>query len=164
MGRLCEEAHRPFRRQRPAEDPLNAAINYLSAILERDTRAAVLAAGLHPGFGLLHRPQDRAEACVYDLMEPFRAPLTEGLAVFLFNARRLRPQMFAGVGGGVRISTEGRRALIAGYETAVARRVNVPDRSHKLAWRPMMRRQAQDLAQALRAGDPARFRPYRMEA
>ncbi|OIQ35231.1 MAG: CRISPR-associated endonuclease Cas1 [Roseobacter sp. MedPE-SWchi] len=164
LGLLTDGAAAPFRRQRPAQDPLNAAINYLSAILERDTRAAVLAAGLHPGFGILHRPRNRAEGCVYDLMEPFRAPLTEGQAAFLFNARRLRPEMFTATEMGIRISSSGRRALIAGYEAAVARRINAPGRKIKLAWRPMMKRQAQDLAKALRAGEPDRFTPYLMEA
>ena len=27
-------------------------------------------------------------------MEPFRAPLTEGIAVYLFNSRRLKQEMF----------------------------------------------------------------------
>ncbi len=163
LGRLSKGATRPFRRQRPARDPLNAAINYLTAVLARDMRMAVLEAGLHPGFGLLHRPRDRAEGCIYDLMEPFRAPLTEGLAAYLFNARRLRPEMFSPTETGIRISSSGRRALIAGYESAVARQVNVPGRKHKLAWRPMMLRQAQDLAKALRKDDPALFHPYLME-
>lgn len=164
LGRMTDGAPAPLRRERPARSPLNAAINYLTAILERDIRAAVLSAGLHPGFGLLHRPRDGTEGCVYDMMEPFRAPLTEGQAAFLFNANRLRPEMFTKSGPGIRISTGGRRALIVGYESAVARRVNVPGRGHKLAWRPMMRYQARSLAKALRAGDPALFTPYLMEA
>lgn len=159
LGRLVAGATQPFRRQRPAKDALNAAINYLTAMLERDMSAAVLAAGLHPGFGLLHVPQDGAEGAVYDLMEPFRAPLTEGLAAFLFNASRLRPEMF----DGPRMDATGRDAVIKGYESAVARTVNAPGRTVRLAWRPMMRRQATDLARALRAADPTLFRPYLME-
>lgn len=163
LGRMVAAAPQPFRRVRPAEDPFNATINYLAAILERDLQAAVLAAGLHPGFGALHAPRDGAQALVYDLMEPFRAPLTEGLAAFLFNARRLRPEMFVPVEGGVRLLPEARGAIVKGYETAVARVVNAPGRAVRLAWRAMMKRQAQDLAQAVRAGDPALFRPYLME-
>jgi len=165
LGRLTRGAPQPFRRTRPGLDPLNAVINYLAALLARDMRAGVLAAGLHPGFGALHAARDREDACVYDMMEPFRAPLTEGLAAFLFNARRLRPEMFHALpDGGVRIGRPAVRAIIQGYEQAVAKRVNVTGRRGKLAWRPMMRRQAQDLAVALRAGEIARFAPYLMEA
>ena len=97
-------------------------------------------------------------------MEPFRAPLTEGLVAFLFNARRLRPDMFHTLpDGDVRISRDARTAIIMGYEQAVAKRVKVTGRTIKLAWRPLMRRQAQDLAKALRQGDLSRFQPYLME-
>ena len=165
LGLLTKGAKHPFRRTRPATDPMNATINYLTAILLRDIRTAVLASGLHPGFGTLHAARDRAEACVYDLMEPLRAPLSEGLAAFLFNANRLRPNMFAPVPhGGVRISRDARSAIISGYEQAVAKRVNVTGRSYKMAWRPMMRRQAQDLAKALRDENLGDFQPYLMEA
>lgn len=164
LGRLTRGATRPLRRQRPARDPLNAAVNYLTALLLRDTRVAILSAGLHPGFGLLHASRDRAEAAVYDLMEPFRAPLTEGLAATLFNQRRLRPEMFDVSESGVRMSGAARRAVIAGYESALSRAVNVRGRKGKLAWRPMMRRQALDLAAALRRDDPTLFLPYLMEA
>jgi CRISPR-associated protein Cas1 len=165
LGLLTKTAPQPFRRKRPARDGVNATINYLTAILLRDVNAAVLAAGLHPGFGVLHVARDRGDACVYDLMEPFRAPLTEGLACYLFNANRLRPEMFSQLPDkSVRISRHAVGAIITGYEQAVAKRVNLTSGKGKLAWRPMMRRQAQDLARALRAGDPALFTPYLMEA
>jgi len=163
LGRLVAGAPQPLRRSRPAADPLNAAINWLTGLLERDMLAAVQASGLHPGFGFLHAPRDGAWALVWDLMEPFRAPLTEGLAAFLFNARRLRPEMFVTEGKTVRIDPAGRRALVAGYESALGRVVNAPGRAVRLAWRPMMRHQALSLAAAVRTGDAARFTPYLME-
>jgi CRISP-associated protein Cas1 len=163
LGRMIEGAPHPFRRKRPASDPANAAINWLSAMLERDMTAALGAAGLHPGFGLLHSPRDGALALVWDMMEPFRAPLTEGLTAFLFNARRLKPQMFTPTAEGIRIHPEARAALVRGYEAAVARPVKATGRNIRLAWRPMMRRQAQDYAKAVMQGDAALFQPYLME-
>jgi len=165
LGLLTKNAPQPFLRKRPATDPLNAAINYLTALLARDVRAGVIAAGLHPGFGALHVARDRGDAMVYDMMEPFRAPLTEGLAVFLFNANRLRPEMFSPPGqDGIRMDQLARRALIVGYEDAIAKRIKATGRTTKLAWRVMMRRQAQDLAVALRSNALPEFRPYLMEA
>lgn len=66
--------------------------------------------------------------------------------------------------GGVHISAEARRAIIKGYETYVARRVNAPMRKSKLAWRPLIQAQAFDLAKAFREGDLGLFQPYTMEA
>ena len=155
----------PFRRSRPARDPVNAAINYMTAILERDIRAAIQSVGLHTGFAFLHGARDRHDGLIYDLMEPFRAPLTEGLPVYLFNASRLRPEMFTeGPERAVEISEEGRRAIVLGYEAAVAKRVNRPDGGGKLGWRAMMQYQARSLAQAISGAAPGLFVPYVMEA
>ena len=163
LGLLCDGAACPFRRSRPAKDPLNAAINYLTALLERDIYAALQSAGLHTGFGLLHAARDYSDAAVYDLMEPFRAPLTEGVAVFLFNARRLTAEMFEPGAETTRILQPGIKAIISGYESAISRRINAPGQSVKLAWRPLMRRQALDLAACFR--DPEQdFQAYLMEA
>ncbi|NOX73468.1 MAG: CRISPR-associated endonuclease Cas1 [Alphaproteobacteria bacterium] len=165
LGLLVKDAPTPFRRQRPARGGLNACVNYLTAMLARDVNTAVLAAGLHPGFGALHVARDRGDACVYDMMEPFRAPLSEGLAAFLFNSSRLRAEMFTPLPDkSVRLSRDAVSAIIKGYEQAVARRVNITGRKGKLAWRPMMRRQAVDLARALRAQDMTLFTPYLMQA
>lgn len=153
-----------FRRCRPAQDPVNAVINYMTAILERDMRAAIQCAGLHPGFAFLHGSRDRHDGLVYDLMEPFRAPLTEGLAIYLFNARRLRRDMFCeGSNRAVEIAAEGRRAIVLGYEAAVAKRVNRSDGGGKLAWRAMMQHQARSLAQSVLASKSDAFVPYLME-
>lgn len=163
LGRLADGAPAPFRRLRPARDPLNAAINFLIGLLERDIAQSIAASGLHPGFGFLHAARDGNWALVWDMMEPFRTPLTEGLAAYLFNARRLRPEMFEVSAKSVVIDPAGRRALVQGYETAVGRVVNVPGRGQRLAWRPMMRWQAVRLADAVRKDDAALFTPYLME-
>lgn len=168
-GRQVEGAPVPFRRERPAADPVNAAINWLTGLLERDITDAVNAVGLHAGFGVLHGVSGGDAALVWDMMEPFRTPLTEGLAAFLWNARRLRPEMFRAGRARIEIDPAGKRALVQGYETAVGRVVTAPGKggpgkgAGRLAWRPMMRWQAQRLAEAVRAGDPARFVPYAME-
>ncbi|GAB5510425.1 MAG: hypothetical protein Rhims3KO_18260 [Hyphomicrobiales bacterium] len=163
---LCQHrASHAFRRTRPARDPLNASINYLTAVLERDIRAAIHKAHLHTGLAFLHGTRDRHDGLVYDLMEPFRAPLTEGLVVYLFNARRLREDAFTTDRNGLAlINSDGRHAIIRGYETAVARAVNRSDGRGKLQWRAMMQHQAQTLAKAINQKDPEHFVPYLMEA
>ena len=165
LGLLCEGAQAPFRRIRPATDALNAALNYMGALLQRDIGAAISHTHLHPGIGFLHRVSDQTEGLVYDFMDIFRAPLVEGAVVYLFNARRLRPDMFMALpDDGIRIASEGRRALIKHYEQALAKRVKAPNHETKLAWRPLMRRQVQDLALAFRQSQPDLFTPYLMEA
>lgn len=163
LGRLTAIAPQPFRRQRPAADPLNAAINYLTAMLARDVRAALLHAGLHPGFGVLHAAADRHDAAVWDLMEPFRAPLTEGLAVALFNQARLEGAMFSPVDGGIRIGRDGRKALITGYESAAGRVLLSPRSGRRRTWRMLMREEAAALAAQCRAPETD-YHPFLLDS
>ncbi len=160
LGRLAAVAPQPFRRLRPAGDPLNATINYLTALLARDIRAALLSRGLHPGIGALHAASDRGEACVWDLMEGFRAPLTEGLAVSLFNQGRLDADMFSGREDGTMwIGPEARRAIIEGYETAAARRLKSPHSGRKRSWRVLMEEEAGAYGAHCRAPKSQPFQP-----
>lgn len=161
LGRLCASAPAPFRRSRPAQDPLNAAINFLTALLARDIRAAMLSRGLHPGFGVLHSPADREDAGVYDLMEGFRALLTEGLAVALFNQGRLGAEMFTPMANkqGVRIAPAGRRALVMGYESACHRLVTSPHSHRRRKQRMVMAEEAGALAAFCQSGGAQPFTP-----
>jgi CRISPR-associated endonuclease Cas1 len=58
-------------------NPVNAILNYLYTLLESETRLAIAALGLDPGFGLLHVDQATRDSLVYDLMEPIR-PAVDG--------------------------------------------------------------------------------------
>lgn len=157
LAALCEGAPKSFKRQRPAQDALNAVLNYLCALLERDIRAAILSAGLHPGFGVLHASTDRGEGCVYDLMEGFRALLTEGVAVTLFNRKVLRPEHFTE--GGARISSAGQRAIIEGYEAALDRVVRSSHSGLRHKLRVVMREEARAFARHCRAPEESSFEP-----
>ena len=53
-------------------NPVNAILNYLYTLLETETRLAITALGLDPGFGLLHVDHAMRDSLVYDLMEPIR--------------------------------------------------------------------------------------------
>lgn len=164
LGYLTKGAATPFIRQRPASDLLNATINYLTWKLHRDTISAILTARLHPGFGFLHAVREYADALVYDLMEPFRAPLTEGLAAFLFNSNRLKPEMFESENANtVHILPPARNAIVSGYEQYVSKRIRHNGSSRKFGWRRVMLRQSYDLANAVKNNDASLFKPYLME-
>lgn len=60
-----------FRRERGASG-INAMLNYAYTVLRAGTARAVMAAGLHPSFGLAHRQRGNPFALADDLMEPFR--------------------------------------------------------------------------------------------
>jgi CRISPR-associated endonuclease Cas1 len=57
---------------RVASNPANAILNFLFAILEAQTRLALVALGLDPGLGLLHVDTDARDSLALDVMEVAR--------------------------------------------------------------------------------------------
>lgn len=143
----------PFTRDRPANDPLDACFNYVAALLARDVRVAVLRAGLHPGFGVLHSTQDHREACIYDLMKLFRAPLAEAVVLSEINNRRIGETDFASMAGGVRIRSEARRALVRAYEAAASRLTASPYAKRRRRWRALIEDAARAYGKQCRTGE-----------
>jgi len=73
-----------FRRDR-SEAGVNAMLNYGYTVLRAGAARALMAAGLHPSFGLSHRQRGNAFALADDLMEPFR-PVVDLLVYDLVQA------------------------------------------------------------------------------
>ena len=162
LGRMLEHGWRFARRRRqPPPDPVNLAISFLSSLLYRDLGTLVQRHGLHPGFGALHAARDGAPACLSDLVEEFRAPLAEGLAVYLFNNRVLDRGMFSRRDGACHVDREGLQALIRGYEAWLDRPVKSPRGGTRVAWRGLMEEQV--LAYARHVEDREPYRPYLMD-
>ena len=150
------------RRRRPAPDPLNAVLSFLASLLTRDMAVLVERHGLHPGFGALHQARNGHQACVYDLVEEFRAPLVEGLMVYLINNRMLRPEMFTVTeDGGCRIGRDAARALIRGYEFWLDRPIKSPRSGRRVLWRRLVEEQVVAYADHVDGGEP--YRPYVMD-
>jgi len=72
---------------RRAGNPANAMLNYLYALLDSETRIAILTMGLDPGVGILHADQPARDSLVYDLMEPVR-PAVDAWLLALLRERR----------------------------------------------------------------------------
>lgn len=154
----------PKRIRRPPTDPVNAVLSLTAAMITRDVQALVLRHGLHPGFGVLHGSRDGHMGCVYDLVEEFRAPLAEGLSVYLFNNRILKREDFLAAAGpdqAVRLTGDGRRQAIRTYEQWLDRPVQSARNGRKVVWRRLIEEQV--LAYARSFGGDEAYAPYRMD-
>ncbi len=80
--------------RRPPTDPVNAVLSLLYTLLINRLYAGVRLAGLDPAPGVLHQLDYGRQALPLDLVEEFRAPLADTLALALFNKRVLQPQDF----------------------------------------------------------------------
>ena len=164
-GGLLEAAFAFDRRDRRGGQPANILINLTAGLLARDCRAALLRAGLHPGFGVLHATRDNGEAAVWDFMEVLRGPLSEAVVSAAVNQKAVSMAMFEKIPGrpGHRLLGSGWRAMIRAYERAAARAVADPVTGRRRTWRALATDQAIRYAQAMEARDAARFSPVALD-
>lgn len=105
------------RSRRPPLDSVNALISFLYAMLTLDARAACETAGLDPQVGFLHRDRPGRPSLALDLMEEFRAPLADRVALSLINRRQIHAQGFKqSVTGGVEMDDTTRKTVLTEYQ------------------------------------------------
>lgn len=152
-----EWARGPNRTRNPPLSPFSSVVSYLASLATRELSFAVKRSGLHPGIGILHSSRNYAEACVYDLIEEFRAPLSEGPAVYLFNVGTLTSDDFdRSANGGVRISRVKRGAVIKVFRRTLATEFKNPYSDRRITWGGMLLYQARALARAVSSDEEYR--------
>ena len=116
------EAPMQGRTRQPPRDPPNAVLSYGYTLLYGEAICACYAAGLDPVLGFFHEPADNRAALALDIIEPFRAPLADALALDLFSHGQLRAdEHFDQTDGGVYLNTEGRKRFHVAYERRMQR-------------------------------------------
>ncbi len=85
---------------RAATNPVNALLNYVYALLESESRLALLAAGLDPTLGVLHADQRNRDSFALDAMEPIR-PAVDAFVLDLLEERVLTSRDFVELPNGV---------------------------------------------------------------
>ena len=90
-------------------DVVNVMLNYGYAILATDVWLSILKAGLDPWAGFLHANSQRRPGMVYDLMEPFRAPIVDKTILHLVSLKKGNLQSYL---QDCRLTPEG-RSLVA---------------------------------------------------
>lgn len=143
------------RSRRPANDPINAALNYAYTMLLADAVRAVIACGLDPHTGFLHEPTRNKPALALDLIEEARAPVADAVVIGAINNGEIRPGHFTNVLGATRFKDAGRRALIAAYERRITTQFTHPLFGYKVTWRRALEIQARLILGTIDGTQPA---------
>ena len=115
---------------RAATNPVNALLNYLYALLEAESRLALLAAGLDPTLGVLHADQRNRDSFALDAMEPIRTDV-DAFVLDLLETRVFTSRDFVELPNGVcriraplthdlAVTLQGWRMLVAPIVTHLA--------------------------------------------
>ena len=150
------------RKRKPPTDPVNGMISYVSAMLFRDIHCLVVRHGLHAGYGFLHESNDRNFALCSDFIEEFRAPLVEGLAIYLVNNSIMKQEYFSKTADGACLMhPDGRSQLIIQYEKWLDREIVIPVTKEKTKWRGLIDFQVMRLKEHILGGET--YKPYLMD-
>jgi CRISPR-associated protein Cas1 len=152
----------PFstRNRRPPRDRFNALISFLYALKLADCRSALETVGLDPQLGFLHAVRPGRPALALDLLEEFRAPLCDRLALTLINRGQIQPKDFdEREGGAVLLNDSGRKTVIAAYQTRKQETLKHPVLDAEVSIGLLAQLQARLLARFLR-GDIPHYVPF----
>lgn len=150
-----------FRSRRPPHNAANAILSFAYTLLTSEMECHLHAVGLDPAIGFLHEPADRRPSLALDLVEPFRAPVADALALDLITHSQLKPQEhFEARDGGVYLNKDGRKRFFVAYERRLGREYHSEQAGLRTTLRGEMRRQALGVKQAVL--DDEAFEPFLM--
>lgn len=148
------------RNRRPPTDNVNCLLSFLYTLVVHDVRSALEAVGLDPQVGFLHRARPGRPSLALDLMEEFRAPLADRLALSLINRQQVQPKGFEkSLAGGVTMKDNTRKALVVAYQTRKQDEIQHPFLNEKVKIGLVFHLQAMLMARFLR-GDIDGYPPF----
>jgi len=148
------------RTRRPPRDRVNAVLSFLYALVRAECTTALEGVGLDPQVGFLHALRPGRPSLALDVMEEFRAPLADRLALSLVNRRQLQADDFELFpGGAVHLAESGRRTVLVAYQQRKEELVEHRVLREKIPYGLVPHIQARLLARYLR-GDIKEYRPF----
>jgi CRISPR-associated endonuclease Cas1 len=140
------------RTRRPPRDEVNAALSYAYAVLAGECLCTLVAAGLDPRLGFLHRPRAGRPSLAVDFMEPFRPLIADQAVLAGLNHGQFRSEHFSTAQHAIHLTEAGKRMLLGLIEQRLSATVTPAENSTPIAWREAIGLSAQALAKALRTG------------
>lgn len=150
------------RNRRPPTDPVNGMLSFGYSLLTQEMMGLVAAHGFDVYVGFYHDLRYGRPGLALDLVEEFRAPVVDGLVLWLANKRVLGPEDFETrpEDGAVLLRPWALRKYLVAYEQRVGREAPVRDEK-PLTWREVFRRQVERMVRSVRFG--VSYEPVQVE-
>jgi CRISP-associated protein Cas1 len=148
------------RNRRPPRDPVNSLLSFGYTLLFNNVLSLILAEGLNPYLGNLHRSDRKEPQLAFDLVEEFRAPVVDSLVIALINKKMLRPTDFTypNEAGGVYLEGGARRLFLQHFEARISETIMHPRTQQQVSYRRAMQIQVQEYKRCLQTS--ARYQPF----
>jgi CRISPR-associated protein Cas1 len=152
---FAAEFRRNGRARRPPPDPVNAVLGFCYALLTKDLVATLVGVGLDPYLGVLHRSRYGRPALALDLAEEFRPLIADSVTLQCLNNGEVRESHLVRHPLGVRLTAEGRKAVLAAYERRMSDQLTHPTFGYRVSYRRILDVQARVLAAVILGELPA---------
>lgn len=154
----------PFekRMRRPPPDPVNVLLSFGYTLLTRELEASVALVGLDPYLGVLHSTGYGRPSLALDLVEEFRAIITDSVVLRCLNNDLVTPDDFTPGDSADRpvvLSDSGKRRFIQAFEQRVSTTIQHPVTGEQMTYRRVFEMQTRLLARCFRDGEPA-YKPF----
>ena len=152
--------HFETRSRRPPMDRMNALLSFLYTILAHDCASALESVGLDTQMGFLHELRPGRDSLALDLMEEFRAPLADRMALSLVNLKQLSSHDFdISESGAVEMREDARKLVLTAWQKRKKEIITHPFLNEKMEIGMLPFVQAQLLARHIR-GDIDAYPPF----
>ncbi len=155
FGRCIRQEGLEFhgRNRRPPRDPVNSLLSLGYMLLLGEAVAALMSQGLQVGLGFLHEPSRRRQSLALDLLEIFRQPVADRLALSLVNrAVFTRRDFETQDDDGVRLTRAGLQRYLTLYERSLTSSFHPKGLEGPVTYRNLIRNQAAALRNSLENG------------
>lgn len=160
FGRMfCCDFEFHGRNRRPPRDPINVIISLGYTFLTKEICSALEAESFEPYLGFLHGIRYGRKSLALDIVEEFRQPVIDRMALKMFNKRMLSKYDFENGEDRVILNTDGFRKFCTEYEKWMTGKASGEDKS---GFRRIIRRQVGSLKQCIQKG--TLYVPFSLEA
>lgn len=150
------------RNRQPPRDPFNSLLSFAYTLLMYDLYTAVVNKGLNPYASFLHSIRSGHPALCSDLMEEWRAVLSDSLALYVTSKGMIGLKDFEkpNYEGGVYLKSDASKIYIGEYEKKVRNRVQyITYVDYAVSFRRAIEMQCMRLAKAIEDGEPDLYIP-----
>lgn len=147
------------RRRRPPTDPVNSLLSFGYTLLFNNVLSLLLAEGLNPYLGNLHRSDRKEPHLAFDLMEEFRSPIVDTLVLVLVNKQAVKLKDFTNANnGGVYLTDAARRKFLQYFEQRISTQIAHPDVQEPVLYRRAIQLQIRRYKRSLLQSVP--YQPF----
>ncbi|MDY6786438.1 MAG: CRISPR-associated endonuclease Cas1 [Cyanobacteriota bacterium] len=139
LGQLITNSDFQFsqRFRHPPTDPVNSLLSFGYTLLLNNVLSLIIAEGLCPYLGNFHYGEDKKPYLAFDLMEEFRSPVVDSLALKVINSSMFGSGDFEKIAskGGIYLKSPARRTFLQQFEKRMNEEVSHPERQSPVSYR-----------------------------